>query len=98
MAKESTLLHLDLHCWKLSDPMGSVHLYLSTTDGQHLEAAHIWKSALHGTTPNGRNVDLGHLRELAHRPSHSAYTFHHCAKNDERTTAIPPRCLDSLCM
>ena len=66
MAKESTLLYLDLHRWKLSDTMAPVYFYLSTTDRQHLEAPHVWKSALLGATPDGRNVDLDYLRQLTH--------------------------------
>jgi hypothetical protein len=69
--------------------MVPVHIYMSTSNGQYLETENFWWTALHGQTQDGRDVDLGHLRKPAHRRPDSSDTFHHRAKDDERSTKIP---------
>lgn len=94
MAEESPLRYLNLYCRELSDPLVLVHLHLPATDGEHVEAAHFWKPALHGSTSHGRNVDLGDLRKPPYRSSHPSNTLRYRPANDERTSPIETRCSD----
>lgn len=89
MAQASTLRHLGLHCWKRIDTMVLVHLHLPTSNWKHLEAEDFRQPALHGQTQNGRDVDLGHMRQSTHRCSDPPDTFHHRAKDDECSIEVP---------
>ncbi|KAH8627890.1 hypothetical protein IG631_17658 [Alternaria alternata] len=96
MAQAGTLRHLGLHRWQCPDTMVPLHIHLSPFNGQYLETKNFRRVALHGQTQNGRDVNLGHLRKSAHRCSYPSDTFHHRAKDDERSTKIPPGRTGSL--
>lgn len=53
-----------------------------------METENIRRTSLHGPSQNGRNDDLGYMRQLIYRPPHSANPLHHCQKNDERTSQV----------
>lgn len=48
MAKASPIRHPRLHRRERSNTMVPLHLHLSANDWKHLEAADIWRTALHG--------------------------------------------------
>lgn len=88
LAQESPLRDLNIHNWQRFDPMVLVHFHLSASDRQHLEAANLWRTALHGSPRNGRDDDLGDLRQPRDRPIDSPDPIHHREENDERSTPI----------
>ena len=88
VAKASTLRHPHLYRRQRLGALVSLYLHLSPANGKHVEAEDVWKSALHGSTTHGRNADLGHLRQLAHRSPHLPDPIHHCSTNDECPTTI----------
>jgi hypothetical protein len=90
MAQACPLRYFDLHYWKRTDTLVSLHFCLSTSDRQHLEATNIRQPALHGPSQDGRNAPLGHMRQPPYRPFDSPHSFHHRPQDDERATAITP--------
>lgn len=98
MAEKSTLLYSSLHSRECTDTMVSVHLHLPSPDRQHLEAAHVREFALYGSTPNGRNVDLGDMREPSDRSPHSPHPLYHRQAHDECASAVETCGSDSIRM
>jgi hypothetical protein len=69
--------------------MVSLHIHLPTSDRQYLETKDFWGTALHGTTQDGRDVDLGHLRKSLHRRLDPSSPFYHCSADDECSLEVP---------
>jgi hypothetical protein len=88
MAQACPLRYFDLHYWKRTDTLVSLHFCLSTSDRQHLEATNIRQPALHGPSQDGRNAPLGYMRQPPYRSSDLANSFYHRPKDDERSIAI----------
>lgn len=91
MDEEDSLRHTRIHRRKRFDPMVSIHLHLPASDRKYVQSTDFWKPALHGTTSNGRDADLGYLRESSFGSVNLSDSLHHCAPHDERKTSIAAR-------
>ena len=89
--EEGSIRHTLLYRRKRSYSMVSVHLYLPAADRKHVETADIWRAALHGSTSNGRDADLGHLCESAQRSTHLSYSLYYRSPHDECEASLSSR-------
>ena len=88
MDEEDSIRHTHFYCRECSNPMVSVHIHLSASDWEHVVTTDFWRATLHGPTKDGRDADLGHLRESPLRSSDFSNPLHYCSPYDERKTSI----------
>jgi hypothetical protein len=88
MDEKDPLRNTHIYRRKRADSVVSVHLYLPAADREHMETTDLWRTTLHGSTSNGRDVNLGYLCESAYRSFDISNSLHHCSSHDECETAV----------